>query len=692
MLNRFFALNTLMPLTALIAVANPSYGDSSTSPSDQKHKGHEHIEEVIVSASPISHAHSDNARAIAVINGDKLRTQAASTLAQTLTSQVGVSSSSFGNSVGNPIIRGQSASRVKVMQDNQDTLDASNTSADHANTTEPLLADQIEILRGPATLRFGNGAIGGVVNVIDGRIPVKKTGVPVSAAIETRHSNNNGETASVFRIDAENTLFSWHLDGLYRDSNDIYLPVPAHLDEADEGSEESLDNSNARAHAVTVGGSWIGEKGFIGMAFNQQENQYGIPAGAHDHGAPTPEPPIRIDMNQKRFDLKSELRDPIDNIEKVTLRLSHNNYQHMELEGSEIGTTFTNDAWEARIEATHAPTNIGPSNNWHGAVGLHHTRRDYRAAGEEAFIPAENDVQNTGVFWIEEKHWQDRESPQWIEIGVRAEQQSIDTKGSGSNNSITHNSTSLSFAYHINFQNVHHASISLGHAERAPSLEELFSDGAHIATSTYDLGNSKLNNETSNNLDLGYQWQPSGESAITRFKANVFYNTINDYIYQHDTGTTDVDSSLPILAYSQQQADFYGVEIELSADLTDSIEVRLFSDAVRAKFNDGSNVPRLPPSRIGTEVTWFQSDWSASFQLIANSAQNRPGENETKTDGYTRLNAQVNIPLKLSSTDGLIFIKANNLLNEEIRHSTSFLRDIAPEAGRGITTGIRVSF
>lgn len=678
-----------MPLAAMVMASQTLHAQTS------RHD----VEEVIVSASPIHNQHSDNARPVAVLNGDELRNKAASTLAQTLSGQVGVSAASFGSGVGNPVIRGQSANRVKVMQDNLDTLDASNTSADHANTTEPLLADQIEILRGPATLRFGSGAIGGVVNVIDGRIPTKLSSDPIRGAIETRYTSNNDEVASVLRLDGSFEQIAWHMDALYRDSNDVSIPGLSNIEDPDEASDGYLANSNSRADAFSAGFSWIGEQGFVGIAINQQNNKYGIPAGAHEHHHEEDEHDgddddddhedeaqelIRIDMEQTRYDLKAQLNQPFKGFEKLTLRVGHNDYQHVELEGGAVGTTFSSDATEARLEIIH-----NPIQQWQGAFGLQMLDRDYGADGDEAFIPTESKIRSTGLFWIEEKHWEH----QWLEFGLRYERQSIDPSGSGAASKEDHNATSISLGYHWSIDDIHQFSAIWSRSERAPSLEELFSDGAHIATQTYDRGNTELELETSQNFDLGYQWQPRDKGLIEDLRINIFYNDIQDYIYQSNSGEEDLESELTIFDYVQQDAKFHGGEIELSLALTENAKLRLFGDLVRAEFNSGADVPRISPNRIGAELSYEHEHWYGSLRVTEVSEQNHAGEEEETTDGYTRLDAQFNVPFSISSSsDGLIFLRADNLLDEDIRHATSFLREVAPEAGRSLTAGIRVSF
>ncbi|GAB3112749.1 TonB-dependent receptor [Aestuariicella hydrocarbonica] len=680
------------PLASVVMLANASLAFNAHALKPQ----HD-LEEVIVSASPIHNQHSDNARPVSVLSGDELRRNAASTLADTLTGQVGVSAASFGPGVGNPIIRGQSANRVKVMQDNLDTLDASNTSADHANTTEPLLADQIEILRGPSTLRFGSGAIGGVVNVIDNRIPSTSPDTPITGAVETRYSSVNEQVASVARIDGGSDQFAWHADGLYRDSNNVKIPGLNNPSDPDEASDGYIANTHSRADAYSLGASWIGERGFIGLSVNQQHNLYGIPAGAHSHHEEEEEhhdeeeehhdeagASIRIDMQQTRYDLKGELKAPLPGFDKLLVRVAHNDYEHTELEGQEAGTRFNSDAWEGRAELVHSEVD-----GWQGAFGFQLTDRDYGAEGEEAFIPRMTHIHNAGIFWIEEKHWQH----QWLEIGLRVEQQRVNPDASRVNSSsVRHNAGSASLGYHWSLNDIHQFSIALSRAERAPSMEELLSDGAHIATQTYDLGDRELDNETSNNLDLGYEWTPQNPGLLTDIKVNLFYNQIVDYIYQHNTGLEDPASELPIYQYQQQDANFHGIELETHLQLSDALSLRLFADSVRARFDAGGDVPRISPNRVGAELTVTQPGWYGSVQLIEAGRQTHTGSGEEPTDGYTRLNAQVSVPLEVGAAGSLLFVRADNLLDEDIRHATSFLRSVAPEAGRGLTAGVRFAF
>jgi iron complex outermembrane receptor protein len=358
------------------------------------------------------------------------------------------------------------------MQNGSGTLDASSASGDHAITTEALVAKRIEVLRGPATLRYGNGAIGGVVNVIDNRIP-DELPEKTTGAIEYRHNNVNDQNSTVIVLDgalANTPLgnWAWHLDGLYRDSNDIEIEgLAAHPEAGEDPADHEttngyIDNTDTQANTVTGGISWIGDQGFIGISISEMENRYGVPPEGHDHGD---EPElISIDMEQTRVDLDAEWADILPGFTLGRMRIRYNDYEHNELEGGEKGTRFTNEAIETRVELLHQEFS-----GWTGAVGFQVEDRQFAAIGEEAFIP-KSDIQNTGLFWVGETTHGD-----WsYELGLRLDRQTIDPDSSlsSSGSEIDHNTQSFSLS--SLWQMTDEQSISLGftRAQRAPSVEE----------------------------------------------------------------------------------------------------------------------------------------------------------------------------------------------------------------------------
>ena len=649
---------------------------------------HRHeINEVIISASPLEERSSGINQANSVLAGEALQREAAATIGETLKNQPGITNSGFGPGVGRPVIRGQVGNRVKVMQNGSGTLDASAASGDHAITTEALVAERIEVLRGPATLRYGNGAIGGVVNVIDNRIP-DELPEKTTGAIEYRHNNVNDQNSTVIVLDgalADTPLgnWAWHLDGLYRDSNDIEIEgLAAHPEAGEDPADHEttngyIDNTDTQANTVTGGISWIGDQGFIGISISEMENRYGVPPEGHDHGD---EPElISIDMEQTRVDLDAEWADVLPGFTLGRMRISYNDYEHVELEGGEKGTRFTNEAIEARVELLHQEFS-----GWTGAVGFQVEDRQFAAIGEEAFIP-KSDIQNTGLFWVGETSHGD-----WsYELGLRLDRQTIDPDSSlsSSGSEIDHNTQSFSLS--SLWQMTDEQSISLGftRAQRAPSVEELLSNGPHHASESFDLGDENLDEETSHNFEVGYQYQ-----GPVKLNINLFYNAIDDFIFKRNTGVEDPIEELTIFQFEQEDATFRGAEVSVGVPLTDNWEIELFSDYVRAKLDKSGDVPRIPPLSYGIALNFQTEQWTAGLRLTEAEEQNRAGNFEEDTDGYTQLDGHVHYHIDTANGNWLIFLKANNLLDQEIRNSTSFLREIAPEPAQSLELGIRMSF
>ena len=626
------------------------------------------IEEMLVTASPLAKSRDAINQAVASLDGDQLREHAASTLGETLNGLPGVSSASFGPGVGLPVIRGQSDNRVKVMQDSIGTMDASAASPDHAVSAEALLASRIEVLRGPAALRYGSGAIGGVVNVLDNRIP-EQLPDGVEGGVELRYGSASDDTAAVASLTGAAGEFAWHLDGVSRDSNNLSIPGRAASDPAlaAQTSKGYIANTDAQAHSQSAGLSYIGDSGFIGLAVSQEANNYGIPPN------PSEDESVRIDMQQTRFDLKGSMTSPIEGLARVDLRLGHNDYEHTEMEDGQPGTRFTNDAWEGRIEAVHEKIA-----DWQGAIGLQLAQRDFAAIGEEAFIPRAQ-IGNQGIFWVEERQLGD-----WnLELGARAEQQQINPDQGAS---LKHTSQNYSASASWHFSDNQRATLSLAQSQRAPSVEELLADGPHPATGAYLRGDAGLDKETSRNLELGYHWH----SELLSASVIGYYNDIGDFIYARATGVELEE--LKEFRYSQMDAVFKGVELEAQLQLGDSLALRLFGDTVNARLSDGSYVPRVPPKRYGSELRYNAEQWTASLSASHALRQDQPGTNEPATASYTRIDANISYSWDAGSNSYLLFLKGGNLSNSEIRNAASFLRDLAPEAGRNIQLGLRVNF
>ena len=639
------------------------------------------IEEVVVTASPFAKSIEAVNKPVNLLSGHDLKNASAATLGETLNGQLGVSSASFGPGVGLPIIRGQSDNRVKVMQDSVGSMDASAASPDHAVTLEPLLASKIEVLRGPAALRYGSGAIGGVVNVLDNRIPstLPKSitgGVKaLSGGAELRNSSANDETAGVGSLTAAAGDFAFHIDGVKRASGDMNIPGYAEKTPQDlaTASKGFIPNTDAESTSGTLGASYISGKDFIGMSVNTLDNNYGVPPENNGDG----DEQVRIDMHQTRYDIKGELNNPFEGFQKISTRIGHNDYEHTEMENGEAGTKFTNNAYEGRIELIHNALDF-LTLEWNGALGVQAAQSTFAAIGEEAFIP-KSDISSLGFFIVEET-----KSGNWTyEIGARGDTQKIAPKGGSS---ISHESLNLSATTTWHFTQDQQFSAGIAQSQRAPSIEELFANGPHPATGSYLIGDENLNEETSTNVDLGYHWH--GEKI--QFSSNLFYNQVSDFIYAENLN--EIINDLNGYQYTQANATFRGFETELKIQFHPLWNMRVFSDSVRATLDNGDDLPRITPARFGSSLDFNVNQWSANISATHAAKQKHPGHDESATDSYNRLDARVDYTLKNAGADYTLFAKATNLTDAEIRNASSYLRDIAPEAGRSLQLGVRVKF
>ena len=673
------------------------------------------LEEVVVT-SALHRNRAETVLPVNVLAGEEVRERAASTLGQMLEGQVGVNNASFGVGVGLPVIRGQSANRVQVLQMGVGNLDASAVSPDHANSLEPALAERIEVVRGPATLLYGNGAIGGVVNVIDGRIP-RSQAEGLTALAETRYDSVNDQRTAVMRLDGGSGRFAWHLDGIDRESNDTEIsgfalnPELVDLDDP-EAYEALLDsrgrlaNSNAASDSQTVGASWILDNGWIGMSYNQLDNEYGLPGGAHahheheeeqeeeehdeEHGEE--EEDIRIVMEQKRWD--TEARIPLSNglFEEFHGKVSVVDYQHKEVEGAgEVGTVFDNEGFEGRLT-----WHLNEPLNQEGVVGLQFGSREFSATGEEAFIP-ETDIESLAAFGLQ-SFTTDKVT---YEVGLRAERQKLDQSGSCDNAS-TNWSGSGSAIWQLSDSN--NMLFSINHSQRSATVEELYSNIdtacnvlpaeqliAHAATQRLDIGLPGADKESSTNFELGWRRFTGDITA----EVNLFYNDIEDYIFLFDTG--EFVDDVEIARYQQQDAVFSGVELQASGPLyatgAHQSDLTLFADYVRARFDSQGNVPRIPPLRVGFEWAHSHINWAVKLRWTNVSSQSDHARNETSTKGYQVVSLYGDYQFQLGeSSTLLLFARGHNLLDENIRAHTSLLKDIAPSAGRGVEVGLRLEF
>ncbi|WP_439101144.1 TonB-dependent receptor [Congregibacter sp.] len=684
------------------------------------------LEHVLVTV-PIHKKAAETALPVTVLSGAELRRLASSTLGETLGDKPGISNSSFGPGVGRPVIRGQGGPRTVNLTNAIAAADVSSLSPDHAVSIEPMLAESVEVLRGPSTLLYGGGAIGGVINTIDNRIPAKRID-GIQGAVEYRYDDAPEMNTGVLKLEGGAGDFAFHVSGTFRDFDDMSIPglaideeavemqeellgghdeehegeEHAHEEEEFENSDGFIANTNGDSDVLNIGGSYhFGERDFVGFSYNSFETNYGIPPGAHAHGheeGPEGEELggeenlqeeeaeiIRIDLQQERYDTQLHMHDLAPGfIDVARAYLTYTDYEHVELEGVEIGTQFSRETYEGRLELVREGDN-------HGVFGVQFKGDEFSAVGEEAYVP-ETDSVEWGGFYVQDFHagdWQ-------FEAGGRLDYVERDP-ATGFEEDFTSYSLSGSALYPIN------ESLSLGisvsRSERAPSTEELFSNlnnsgeglVTHAATGIIEIGDPNLDTEVSLNGDLSLTWQGATSFAELTF----FYNTFSDYIFLLNTGGEVVET--PIYEYKQDDADFHGVEFESSFDLATlaggNLALGVFGDMITGEFDTAGDVPRLPPMRIGSELSWRSDSLGAYVRVLNASDQDNPGDFETETDGYTRWDAGIDYNMQFTGgTELLAFLKLKNLTDEEIRLSTSFLRNFAPQAGESFEAGVRLTF
>ena len=640
--------------------------------------------EVIVTA-PLKQKLSEAVTPVNIISDEELRLKVGHSIGETLKNELGITSQSFGPGVGTPVIRGQSGPRVRVLSNGIGSNDVSGVSPDHATSVEPLLAERIEVLRGPATLLYGSGAIGGVVNVLDNRILGERPDKLTTSTLEQRFDSVSNETATVMKVEGGKSAVAYHIDGFYRDRNNMDIGGSAIDVKSAQLSDPSLNViqnpqgfiNNTTAHAISgsAGLSLIGEPGFAGVSINRLENNYGIaPDGTG--GELT-----RIDLKQSKYDFKSELKKPLKFAESLQTKLSYTDYQHTEIANGVAAAFFTNKTYESRLEMTHNPVGI-----FKGLLGFQALASDFAAINKESntTIVPQTQTNSYGVFALETFNTGVLAN----QVGLRIEDTTLLPESMQSLN-YTPVSASAASLWKLNAQNS--LNLAITRSQRAPQVQELLVDGYHDATRSYEKGNINLHEETSYNLDLGYKFKADWVKA----QLDLFHNWALDYIYQQRNG--QFIEGAAVLESRQADATFMGYEAKLVFPVMENkrgiVDLTLFSDFTRGQFINNSDVPRMPPLRFGMQLDHVLGQWNSNIRLTRGEAQTHAGDFDTATPGYLLLSMDTQYRvLGFKGADVMVFAKANNLSNELIRNSTSYLRNYAPEPGRGVEIGFRVNY
>ena len=723
-----------------------------------QHEGHDEeeiidLQQVNTTASPFALRQEDVVVATSSVLETELRRSRLSTLGSSLDGQPGIHSSSYAPGAGRPIIRGFDGDRISVLQNGTEIFDVSYSSADHGVTLEPMMIQKVEIVRGPASLLYGNAAIGGVINVIDKTMP-REAIDGVTGEAEFRYGSVSDEKAGGLSVQGGQNGFTWSLNYFKREADDYDIPGYAesefqreseehdhdehedeHEDEEHEGDEDHedeheddhgdeheeevfgvLENSFAESEMFSVGVGWFSESTAYSISYSQYDSFYGVPGHSHGHEDEHDEhegeeegehedeeheegehdedehgeEAVAIDMENRRTAFRMEWLNLGGVFESAELDASFGDYRHVELEGDEIGTIFERDGFDIRLSGIHRPIE-----DWSGAVGLDFKDESFSAIGEEAFIPA-NDKQNFALFLVE------RKETTWgaIELGGRIENQSFSPDDSSlpDRDETTLNLTTgilrrlednTTFAANLSFN------------QRAPNAAELYAFGPHVGTGSFEIGNLDLDVEQSISLDAS--WKKSIGNLTGEF--TLFYSDFDDYVFlehmDHEVFEAlypdEDDDGLDILFAEAADAEFYGFELDLRFHIIDTPEQRfhfdLIIDQTRAtNKSENTNLPRIPTRRIGGRLGYEEGPWSMGLGARHHAKASHLAPEETPTDSYTLVFADLTYHLDIGDSAVELFAIGRNLSDEEARPHTSFVKDLVPLPGRSVELGARVFF
>lgn len=698
-------------------------------------------DEIIVTASPLARTVDETIIGTSVVDKEELARNFQNTVAESIAREPGVSTTYFGAAASRPIIRGLGDDRIRVLDNGIGAIDASVTSPDHAVSIDPASADQVEIVRGTSTLLYGSSAAGGVVNVISGRIPnaVPEGGFDATGTVGVTTADDGFDGSGAFDVklgEIGGGSIVLHGDGFYRDAEDYDIPGFAEsaalraLEEAEEEEGEEHDeeeeafgtaeNTFFETYGASGGLSWVGANGYFGVSGTVIDSEYGLPGG-HEHGHGEEEEGEEegeeeeggfIDLRQRRIDIAGEYRFDSGWFEKASLRAGYADYEHAEFEGpGEIGTVFSNEGLEARIELVNRGQDF-LGGTLRGAQGVQLRFSEFSAIGEEAFVPPA-DTNQYGFFALKELSIDKLR----FELGGRYEHtthevQESDFDGlvpSGFSTSFDSFSVSGGIGYQATEE------IFMGvtgfRTERAPFSTELFANGPHLATDAFEIGDPTLDEEVSTGVEGTIRYV----NERVRLSVNGFYTSYQDFVILDETDQfavedeltetftivdmlADGEEALPVFEFLQDDVDFYGFEAEAQAELFRTGGLEFFGDAgidyVRATRDGGldEDLPRIPPlsAVFGLEARHEYGDLRFEVEVVAD--QDDVSAFELPTDGYELINLYATIRPMGADSPFAVRMTATNLSDQEARVHSSFLKDILPLRGRNFRIALSADF
>ena len=647
-----------------------------------------HAEPIIASVGPEARTQTELYQATDVLVGRELVEKGRNSIGETLAEQPGVTSTYYGPGSSRPVIRGLQGDRVRVLESGVSSGDVSASGPDHAVAVEPMLAGQIEIIRGPSTLLYGSSAIGGAVNMIDPRIPREKSIHAFTGHAQVQGATVSDELNGGASLSGTVGSIGWHASGLVRNTDDYRIPGPAVAPPAQEPGEEHEDlgflpNSALETRTGSLGASWVGSAGYLGAAVTGYGTKYGVPGHEHADDEPTvPEEGhdqgVQIDLDQTRFDVEGAWSFGGSLVRAAKLRAGYADYNHQELEGDELGTRFDNNEFEGRLEATHAP--LGPVT---GTLGAQYGKREVQAQGLEAFLP-DTKTGALALFLYEE-------------VAVSAFKFGVGARWEGNDHDVidgrSRSSDGFSGSLGINWSASESVTLTAAAARstKLPTAEELYSDGPHAATRLYEVGDPNLVNEIGHSFDAALIVT---EGPVTG-QLSGYVNSFDDFILIMPTDSTV--GGLTVAQYEQEDARFYGFELSLTVSILhrpgNHLALTGFSDYVRAEDTATDEpLPFIPPLRWGGGALWEIDRWRAAVDVRWTEEQTRVATFETPTPGYTFLNASVSYAFFTGSLIHEVTLRGTNLTDQEARNHVSLLKDIAPLPGRDIRLTYRLLF
>jgi iron complex outermembrane receptor protein len=684
------ALSAGAALAALLAAPAFAADEAAVPPGDY----HEPTPaDIVVTAAPFERNRADVLSPISVLSGQELAREVRSTIGETLARQPGVSSTSFGPNASRPILRGFQGDRVHILTDGIGSFDVSNTSVDHAVTINPLLAERIEVLRGPAALQYGSSVIGGVVNVLDKRIPreVPDEAVHVDAIGTYSSASDQVFGASAVDLPVSGKLVL-HVDGSYLDGGDLkiggYVLSPAARAQALASPnpevraladlKDRLPNSAARTWDIAGGASVITDTGQLGFAVSHYDSLYGVPA-RYDLTTGEGEMP-RLDVHQTRVDARTELDLGDGFFKQLRGRFGFADYKHAELEeDGNAGTRFFNKGLEGRLELAQNKRGV-----WQGAIGGQLLIRDFNVIGEEAFVPKNETIQY-GLFTLQTLDFGKLKT----EFAGRVERTHVSSDAIDVDRHFTALSGSAGASYE--FLPRWRFGVNVSHTERVPSAEELFSNGPHAGTQAFEIGNPDFKKERS----FGLEGTLRGSGRNFLIEASAYYNKFDNYVF--DTQTGEIRDSLPVFQSAQADATYYGFEAQATVTIARfgdwKIDADGLADYVHATVRSVGPLPRIPPLRLLGGVSATSGLFDGRVEVEHSFDQDRVAPFETATPGYTLVNASIGVrPFGEGRNKPEILLSANNIFDVDARRHASFLKDFAPLSGRDLRVTLRASF